>query len=143
MKIPDEVIKAARSSQLKWKIPASVSLAQWAVESGWGQHYSGKNNPFGIKGKGLHFVKTREWSKTKGWYWITTTFRDYDTIEEAFDDHGRILATLPVYAPARATLPDVLEFVKHLEGTYATAPNYAEVLTGVITGSQNLRQYDG
>jgi len=141
-KIPDEVIAAAKASQKKWNIPASVSLAQWAVESGWGQHYSGRNNPFGIKGKGLHFVKTKEWSKTKGWYWITTTFKDYDTIEEAFDDHGRILATLPVYSKARATLPDPIKFVHALTGVYATAPNYGDVLEGVINGSQKLRQYD-
>ena len=37
------------------KFPA-VTAAQWALESAWGQHVSGKNNFFGIKGPGT--VKT-------------------------------------------------------------------------------------
>lgn len=139
-KIPPDVVAAAKASQVKWKIPASVSLAQWAVESGWGLHYSGKNNPFGIKGKGT-LRKTREWSKTKGDYFITTEFKDYPTIEAAFDDHGRIL-NLPVYKKARAYLPDVNAFCNALTGVYATDPNYGKVLISVIDGSQKLRGYD-
>lgn len=139
-KIPLDVIAAAKASQRKWKIPASVSLAQWAVESGWGVHYSGKSNPFGIKGKGT-LVRTREWSKTRGTYYINAEFKDYPSIEAAFEDHGRIL-NLPVYARARAKLPDVNAFCNALTGVYATDPNYGKVLISVIDGSQKLRQYD-
>ena len=47
---PPDVIAAAQASHAKWKIPASVTLAQWAWESGWGRHMpAGSNNPFGIK----------------------------------------------------------------------------------------------
>ena len=50
---PTEVIAAAKRSAGLWKIPASVTLAQWALESGWGKHTPpGSNNPFGIKAIG-------------------------------------------------------------------------------------------
>ena len=49
---PLPVIAAAQASHAKY-FPlgpyASVSLAQWAVESAYGRVMSGANNPFGIK----------------------------------------------------------------------------------------------
>ena len=48
--LPPEVIEAARASQTRWGIPASVTLAQWIVESAWGSAMPpDSNNPFGIK----------------------------------------------------------------------------------------------
>jgi len=44
-------IAAAKASQAKWHIPASVTIAQWAVESGWGKNVSGKFNFGGITAK--------------------------------------------------------------------------------------------
>ena len=50
---PDAVIRAAQASQTRWGIPASVTLAQWALESAWGSRMPpGSNNPFGIKAGG-------------------------------------------------------------------------------------------
>ena len=50
MSPPPDVVAAARSAQAKWRVPASVSIAQYALESGWGKHIPpGSNNPFGIK----------------------------------------------------------------------------------------------
>lgn len=139
--IPADVILAAKASQKKWKIPASVCLAQWAVESGWGKHYSGKNNPFGIKGKGT-IKRTREVNSKGQEYFIQAEFKDYPSMEAAFDDHGRILATLSYYAKARTLLPDPIKFAHALTGVYATDPNYGKVLESVINGSQKLKQYD-
>lgn len=45
----DGVMEVARSAGAKY--PELVA-AQWALESGWGEHTSGKNNFFGLKGKG-------------------------------------------------------------------------------------------
>lgn len=39
------------------KYPECVA-AQWALESGWGKHTSGKNNFFGLKGKGTTVMTT-------------------------------------------------------------------------------------
>lgn len=35
-RLPPEVVEAAVASQVKWSVPASITLAQWVVESAWG-----------------------------------------------------------------------------------------------------------
>lgn len=141
-KIPPSVILAAKASHLKWKIPASVSLAQWAVESGWGKHYSGNNNPFGIKSSKGRVVSTDEQHPDGTWYTIKAGFKNYPSIDAAFDDHGRLLATAAPYAKARLCLPDPIKFCHALTGVYATALAYGDTLEQIINGSEKLRQYD-
>ena len=51
--VPADVADAAVASRNKWTVPASVTVAQWAVESAWGASMPpGSNNPFGIKAVG-------------------------------------------------------------------------------------------
>ena len=48
--VPSDVIEAAKTSRQRWGIPASITLAQWIVESAWGSAMPpDSNNPFGIK----------------------------------------------------------------------------------------------
>lgn len=49
------VLAAAKAAGAKF--PELVA-AQWALESGWGKHTSGKNNYFGLKGKGTSRMTT-------------------------------------------------------------------------------------
>jgi hypothetical protein len=56
-----------------------VVAAQWALESGWGQHMSGKNNAFGLKGSGTN-VNTQEFINGK-WVTIKDGFLDFPDIE--------------------------------------------------------------
>jgi flagellum-specific peptidoglycan hydrolase FlgJ len=61
-------------------------------------------------------------------------FRDYDSIEEAFLDHARVLS-LPHFAHAQLYKGDPKAFAEALQaGTkkYATSPRYAEVLGRVV-----------
>lgn len=51
----DGVMAAAKDAGAKY--PELVA-AQWALESGWGKHTSGKNNFFGLKGKGTTRMTT-------------------------------------------------------------------------------------
>jgi hypothetical protein len=55
------VVRAAVDAGSKFP---EVVAAQWALESGWGKHTSGKNNYFGIKGKGS-VVQTTEFINGK------------------------------------------------------------------------------
>lgn len=139
-----EAILAARASAKKWHIPASISLAQWALESGWGSHMPpGSNNPFGIKalaGQPYVVVPTREVFKGKSVI-VQAAFRKFADLTEAFDLHGKLLATAGVYAHARAALPDPFAFADALTGTYATDPKYGVLLGSIIRGSQ-LTRYD-
>ena len=65
------------------KYPECVA-AQWALESAFGQHTSGKNNFFGIKGKGT--VKTTWEDYGYGPVTIKAEFKDYDTPKDCVED---------------------------------------------------------
>lgn len=143
--IPHDVVDAARAAEVKWKIPASISIAQWALESGRGAHMPpGSNNPFGMKarkGDPSVFTMTREVIHGKSVF-IRAAFRKFTSLSEAFDEHARLLATAPVYAKCRTNLPDVDKFADSLTGVYATDPNYGKLLKSIIH-SGNLTQFDG
>lgn len=67
---------------------AYILTAQSAIESGWGEHQSGKFNFGGIKaGKSTSgtYKKTKEWSPTKGYYHSVEKFRDFTSIDDYCD----------------------------------------------------------
>ena len=73
----------------KW---TPVLVAQTALESGWGNEFSRKNNNFaGIKGKGSGNVTTKEWSPSKGYYTITDSFKKFNSVEEFADEYVKKL----------------------------------------------------
>lgn len=141
--IPADVLDAARASQKAYGIPASISIAQWAVESAWGARMSGRCNPFGMKampGQASQLVTTHEYYKGHR-IEVRCAFRAFDTLEAAFEAHAKMLATRPAYARARAKLPDVFAFANALTGVYATDPQYGRTLGSVIR-SNNLTRFD-
>jgi len=138
-------ILAAQASERKWKIPTSLSLAQYALESNWGAKDMGVLNFFGMKaraGKNDPFIllPTREVRNGKS---VTemAKFRRFDNEEQAFDAHGELLGTAPVYANARSKLPDVDAFADALTGVYATDPHYGKALKNIMLVS-HLYQYN-
>lgn len=137
-------IEAAQTAAKATGIPASIQLAQWALESGWGIHMPpGSNNPFGIKsveGQQSVFVPTHEFIDGKMQV-IEAAFRAFTSLDDAFTAHAQLLADAPQYEPARACLPDVSAFCNALTGVYATDPNYGKLLNQIIDGS-DLTQYD-
>ncbi|MBU9275227.1 glycoside hydrolase family 73 protein [Burkholderia gladioli] len=146
---PAEVIEAAQAAQAKWRIPASISLAQWALESGFGHHLpSGSNNPFGIKANKQDLASgnyvnamTSEFVNGKE-VRLPQPFRKFPNLIEAFDFHGQLLATGRAYAEARAQIPDAHKFAKALDHHYATDPNYSKKLINNYIDPYNLTQYD-
>lgn len=143
-KAPPDVVDAAVASQKAWGVPASVTIAQWAVESAWGAAMPpGSNNPFGIKaqpGEPAVASPTREVEDGKSVV-VTAQFRKFASLTEAFDLHGRLLATAPPYRPAMAKLPDADAFADALAGVYATDPEYGITLKYVIH-AYGWTQYD-
>lgn len=145
-----EVVRAARVAATTWRIPASVTLAQWALESAWGTRMSGKHNCFGIKarpGEPCTAVVTQEVVNGKR-VKVTALFRDYASLDEAFDAHARLLAKGAPYADFRRALPDLAKATAALGGgtparpRYATDPNYGASLMAIIRAS-NLERFDG
>lgn len=142
--VPQPIITAAQAAEAKWGIPASVTIAQWAVESAWGQHMPpGSNNPFGIKalpGQPAVTVPTHEVIQGKT-VAIFARFRRFATLDDAFDWHGQLLAHGEPYAKARRVVGKPSAFANALTGVYATDPNYGRTLNAVMKAN-NLTQYD-
>lgn len=146
---PLDVVVAAQASHAKY-FPfgpyASVSLAQWAIESAYGREMSGKNNPFGIKATPAQIAAGQasvRWTKEYyggQYHSVEQYFADYPDLSGAFDAHARLLATSPIYIDAQRAA-SVHDYVVAMAKHYATAPNYAEVILGLIA-SDNLEQYD-
>jgi flagellum-specific peptidoglycan hydrolase FlgJ len=126
-------------------VPASVILAQAALESGWGRHAPG-NNFFGIKGQGpagSTLLWTRELHRGR----MTRTlarFRRYPSPLESFLDHGRLLSEAPHFGHAMTHTDSPERFIQALQSgalKYATDPHYVEKILSVITRYQ-LKNYD-
>lgn len=149
VKVAEAVIKAAQDAQQKYGIPASISIAQYGLESGWGKYMpEGSNNPFGMKirvGKNDPYVlvSTREVLRGKEVY-IKAKFRKFKSLTEAFDEHAKLLAQAPVYAKARAKLKGknaADAFADALTGVYATDPEYGKILKRIMSSS-SLYEYN-
>ncbi|POR40053.1 peptidoglycan-binding protein [Methylobacterium sp. V23] len=142
--ISDTVIAAALASQTKWGVPASVTIAQYILESGNGAHMPpGSNNPFGIKATGSQpsvEVGTRE-VRNGVWGREPARFRKFDTLIDAFDAHGKLLATYPAYRAAMRQAKDPSRFCDALTGVYATDPGYGSKLKQVIA-QYDLAKFD-
>ncbi len=130
----------AIEQMLKWKVPASITLAQGLLESAAGQSTLATkgNNHFGIK--------------CHGWTGRTIyrdddlqneCFRAYSSAYESYEDHSRFLATGQRYRSLFSLkITDYEGWAKGLKAAgYATNPRYAQSLIDIIK-NYNLSQYD-
>ena len=121
----------AVATRLGVKFPQVVA-AQWALESGYGKHTSGKNNFFGIKGSPGTNVETKEFLDGK-WLTVLATFKDYET-PEACIEHLVALwySDYKGYEGVnRARTADECCHLLRQEG-YATDPTYPDKLIKLI-----------
>jgi flagellum-specific peptidoglycan hydrolase FlgJ len=139
------VANGAAAAQRKYGVPASVTIAQAIVESGWGESQlaTQDHNLFGIKGAGpagSHPLPT--WEYVNGQQVTTTSqFRVYRNTAESIDDHGRLLATSPYYRQAMADRRNPDAFAASLTGVYATDPDYGGKLISLMK-RYDLYRYD-
>jgi flagellum-specific peptidoglycan hydrolase FlgJ len=146
---------AARASQAATGVPALVTLGQAALESGWGKH-APRFNFFGIKAKGSDPEASRQLLRTrevfadrnrkfpeiisiterpdgKFDYIVKDWFRAYPDAATGFSAHGQFLVRNKRYAKAFTVAGDPYAFATEVaKAGYATDPNYARVLTGVM-----------
>jgi len=148
MTVSPDIVAAAQAAQEKWNVWASVSIAQFGVESAWGHAMpAGSNNPFGIKALPGHpsvAARTREVIHGRSVY-IIDRFAQFANFTEAFDEHAKLLATSHYYHDAmqhayRSADPSAERFIDGLHA-YATDPNYRATLKRVAL-SLNLYAYD-
>ncbi len=134
----------AREASKKSGVPASIILAQAALETGWGGSTIGDaKNLFGIKGTGPAGsvrVPTQEVINGRR-VTINDNFRKYNSWQESIEDHGRLLQNSR-YAKAMAVKNDPDQFARELQKAgYATDPEYASKLISIMK-SNNLYQYN-
>jgi len=125
-------------------IPASFTLAQAALESGWGSRAPG-NNLFGIKadrswkGKTVD-VPTHEYVAGKRVN-IVAKFRAYATLDDCIADRAKFFKVNPRYAACFQEVTGEAWARAAQKAGYATDPKYAENLIAVMRG-RHMSQYD-
>lgn len=137
-------VAPAQASQKETGVPASVTLAQAILESGWGdQHMGDACNYFGIKaqsGEPSVTMRTREVESGKSVF-VDAAFRRFASVEECFAAHGHFLRDNSRYAKAFQAA-DGESFARAIAAAgYATDPKYANLLVEIIR-ENNLAQYD-
>ena len=125
----------------RYKIPASITLAQGLLESGAGQSALARksNNHFGIK---CHST----WNGRKVYYDDDAKdecFRAYKKVEDSYEDHSKFLTTGVRYRFLfDLKLSDYKGWARGLKKAgYATDPSYANRLITIIE-DYDLYKYD-
>ena len=136
----DQYKDCAIEQMLKWKIPASITLAQGLLESGAGESTLARrgNNHFGIKchgwaGKTLYQDDDRR----------NECFRSYNSAFDSYEDHSRFLASGQRYRQLfNLKITDYKGWARGLKAAgYATNPKYADRLIEIIQ-LYRLYEYD-
>lgn len=144
MSIFDGVVEAAQRSQREYGIPASVTMAQWALESDFGRAMpSGSNNPFGIKAVGGqdHVVAWTHEVYNGISKRVQAAFAKFASIDDAFSAHAKIFFN-GHYKAALAVKDNPDKFAQALTGVYATDPHYGVKLIGIMK-KYDLYAYNG
>lgn len=137
----DQYKDLAIEQMMKYRIPASITLAQGVFESGAGRSYLARkgNNHFGIKchtswtGPTVHFDDDAE----------NECFRAYDNAYESYEDHSKFLSQGTRYQGLfRLKVTDYKGWAYGLKKAgYATNPQYAKKLIDIIK-LYKLDRYD-
>ncbi len=154
---PAQFIAAAvPGAQRGWReygVPASVTIAQAILESGWGRsglsvtdrNYFGikcQNGAYGNLANGCHVYNTSECDKAGNCFATTASFRTYGSMANSFRDHGNFLRVNSRYKPAFGYTKDANKFIWTVwKAGYATDPNYFTKVT-TLMAQNKLYQYD-
>ena len=124
----------------KYRIPASITLAQGLLESGAGRSTlaTKANNHFGIKVSGNwtgpYVLRNDDAPNEK--------FRKYNNARESYEDHSRFLQGRRYQGLFQLKITDYRGWARGLKAAgYATSPTYAESLIRIIE-MYNLYQFD-
>ena len=149
------------ADQKKTGVLASVSLAQFILESGYGKSELAReaNNCFGMKkslsgntwagsvwdGESIYTKKTKE-QRSSGTVTVTAEFRKYTCIEDSIADHSAYLIGAKKGSALRYEgLKGCVDYRKAAQiiknGGYATSTAYVEKLCSIIE-QWKLTQYD-
>jgi flagellum-specific peptidoglycan hydrolase FlgJ len=143
------VVPAAMATARLCGVPASITLAQAILESGWGASSLARqaNNFFGIKAASTtdpnsyaefpttEFVNGRSVREL-------AAFARYPSPAASFQAHAALLESAPRYAQAMAHREEPEDFAVALQACgYSTNPKYAQLLMQLVEDF-DLAQYD-
>lgn len=136
----DQYKDCAIEQMLKWKIPASITLAQGILESGAGRSELATkgNNHFGIKCHGWTGAKVYHDDDLRG-----ECFRAYASAFDSYEDHSQFLAKGKRYSSLfKLKNTDYRGWANGLKAAgYATDPKYPQRLIDIIQ-LYKLYEYD-
>ncbi|WP_051209093.1 glucosaminidase domain-containing protein [Propionicicella superfundia] len=148
-----KITAAAQENQALSEVPASVTMGQAILESGWGRsNLAAKyNNYFGIKctstkspyQSGCVTLTTTEYYGTPATPRTEkASFRTYSSVLNSFADHSRLLTTASRYSKAFAYTTNPDQFIREVaKAGYATDPTYASTVISIMK-TYNLYQYN-
>ncbi|WP_251978175.1 flagellar assembly peptidoglycan hydrolase FlgJ [Salinicola avicenniae] len=138
----DQLAEPAQRAERSSGVPASLILAQAALETGWGQREiptaSGGNshNLFGIKAGSSWDGETTTITTTEYVAGrpvkIADRFRVYDSYADAFADYAQLIGNNPRYRGVTEAGSPKAAAVALQQGGYATDPRYAEKLHTIM-----------
>jgi flagellum-specific peptidoglycan hydrolase FlgJ len=132
----------ARVIAQNYNLYASVMIAQACLESAYGtsQLSSQYHNYFGIKGDDV-YMPTQEFLNGVMQN-VNEPFAAYSSLSGSLYDYAKLLAGNSYYRGAwKSNAATYADAAYHLQGRYATDPNYASKIISVIN-TYNLTQYD-
>lgn len=144
-----KIVPVAESEQRKTHVLASITIAQAALESDWGQSELAQkyNNLFGVKGTGQNsaLMTTNEYVNGQ-WIIVKANFVVYPSWSASIEAHTQLLVDGlegdPRHYQQVIDSSDYQEAANALQDNgYATDPQYAQKLIDIIQKYQ-LDQYD-
>ena len=134
---------AAIEEQKRYGIPASVTLAQMAVESGYGESNLARqdNNYFGIKASDKWIKAGKPWSYHHDDH-FNDKFCTFASPLDSLEYHSKVLMADRYKACRRYASDDHTHWIEGIKkGGYATDPRYVGTIEGVIK-KYGLDKYD-
>ena len=132
-----EIAKIAVALEGQTGCPAAMMIAQWALESKWGEKPVGHFNCFGVKRDGRHTKfcsgATHEILQGKPVV-LDLEFADYDSLEDSCRDYAWLITQ---GAPYRAAWEryrndhNLDALIAGVAGMYATDPAYRDLVTEI------------
>ncbi len=151
------VAPLAQRESSQFGVPASVSIAQSILESGWGRSSlsTQSNAYFGIKctqttpptwtgpyADGCVSKDSLEYDPNGDSSMVTSWFRRYPSVANSFLDHGFFLTSRPRYAAAFGYRDYPDQFIREVaKAGYATDPAYADRVIDIMR-RYNLYRFD-
>ena len=129
---------AAQASSKTTGVPASFTVAEAALESGWGESLLARQgkNLFGVKADAawqgdVILLPTREFLHGT-WVMLPARWRKYADWQACMNDHAAFLQQNRRYAPCFSCTTGV-DFARAVaQAGYATDPSYADKLISII-----------